>query len=559
MIMNNRKYLTLYLLLTITSLVSVAQVRELVPNGTFEGGGPPSCIYHSAGDYHLDNWVTASGTFDWFDENYRITSGCTTFNTLTMPTVVSNRWIGMYGNPGGTTNQSGTVSEAILVNLTDKIRSINNHKTYHLKLKASCSFFGPPTCDPKFKVHFTKWAISYDNQGDLVSDWKANPLWTGNVQYLNAASFTISRNDVGSWVNYEAYITLTDVSKDNILQNLVIETDASNGSSYIFIDDVSLQEVDYCNHHCTPSNAVSTITMGPIPNAMSQGTPYRFFLVVGNVQELHFTVWDRWGNDFFHYNCFDVNTLKDPGYQDFAIQWDGINDLGNWVQVDEYVVELELKNCTDYYHSLNNVAILGQSGSWPTIYPEVVNYQLANCCPDHSYYQNTNLTGIFNDNENNFIEAGTSVTSGPTGPVTVMNGANIGFYAGNYINLANGFSVQNGATFAAVIRSCVGQRGTPAGDTRVKRPLLTSNELSQTSDVTAFPNPTNGVFTLKSLAPLKNVSVEITDVLGRSLLNKNKELLQSEQFDISALKSGIYYIKIRNNEGQCESLKIVKE
>ena len=74
-----------------------------------------------------------------------------------------------------------------------------------------------------------------------------------------------------------------------------------------------------------------------------------------------------------------------------------------------------------------------------------------------------------------------------------------------------------------------------------------------------MPNPSNGAFTLVMKKNTGNPSVEVFDVLGKSVFKKQFADLQNGQIDISGLSSGIYYVRITNDEGFNETHKVVKE
>ena len=78
--------------------------------------------------------------------------------------------------------------------------------------------------------------------------------------------------------------------------------------------------------------------------------------------------------------------------------------------------------------------------------------------------------------------------------------------------------------------------------------VLSTNNLEQALDFSVFPNPTNGVVTIKS-KPLSNASVRIYDLDGRVLLTNNIRGTASE-INISEFSSGVYLLKVsvENNE-----------
>ena len=69
--------------------------------------------------------------------------------------------------------------------------------------------------------------------------------------------------------------------------------------------------------------------------------------------------------------------------------------------------------------------------------------------------------------------------------------------------------------------------------------------------VSVYPNPTNGIINLKINDPnLNDVSIEITDIMGRTINKFTKDChnaLCEETIDLSNLTNGIYFVKISNN------------
>lgn len=81
-------------------------------------------------------------------------------------------------------------------------------------------------------------------------------------------------------------------------------------------------------------------------------------------------------------------------------------------------------------------------------------------------------------------------------------------------------------------------------------------------EVEVFPNPANSVVTIKfDLRTDSDVSIKITNILGKEILAINKsnlqEGLQTISFDVSELPAGIYIGKITSSEGQINSFKML--
>jgi hypothetical protein len=80
-------------------------------------------------------------------------------------------------------------------------------------------------------------------------------------------------------------------------------------------------------------------------------------------------------------------------------------------------------------------------------------------------------------------------------------------------------------------------------------------ENSIEKEIKIFPNPSNGVFHIEQLSQ-HVLDIEISDINGRSIENKTMYSLQ-ETIDLSAQKAGIYFYKVRRDDGQLKSGKLV--
>lgn len=82
--------------------------------------------------------------------------------------------------------------------------------------------------------------------------------------------------------------------------------------------------------------------------------------------------------------------------------------------------------------------------------------------------------------------------------------------------------------------------------------LGTGEIISNISDVTIYPNPTNGILNFNSKSEVQNIA--IFDLSGRKISEFN-----SNQINISSLPKGIYLIKISTKDGKTTTKKVVKK
>lgn len=83
---------------------------------------------------------------------------------------------------------------------------------------------------------------------------------------------------------------------------------------------------------------------------------------------------------------------------------------------------------------------------------------------------------------------------------------------------------------------------------------LSINENFKNEKLIVFPNPTNGQLSIKSKN--KIIAFEVINSLGQIVMKEN---IFSNMIDISALKDGIYFLKLKINEYEFITKTIIKE
>ncbi|MDO7171629.1 leucine-rich repeat domain-containing protein [Mariniflexile sp. AS56] len=151
---------------------------------------------------------------------------------------------------------------------------------------------------------------------------------------------------------------------------------------------------------------------------------------------------------------------------------------------------------------------------------------------DLAFRDCTNLTGI----QVNWTTAGTIPTILST-VFTNLTPANITLYV-------------PASTSALYASAAVWQ------DFNIVQGTLSTNKLEQELGFSFYPNPTNGLVSIKS-KQLNNASVGVYDLNGRELLNRNINGTSSE-INISNLASGIYLFKVQVENGSFVK-RIVKQ
>ena len=69
-----------------------------------------------------------------------------------------------------------------------------------------------------------------------------------------------------------------------------------------------------------------------------------------------------------------------------------------------------------------------------------------------------------------------------------------------------------------------------------------------------YPNPTSGVVSVQNNSALPIENVEVYSITGQKVLTST-----SKQIDLSALNSGVYFVKLIAQEGTSITKKVVKQ
>jgi hypothetical protein len=86
-------------------------------------------------------------------------------------------------------------------------------------------------------------------------------------------------------------------------------------------------------------------------------------------------------------------------------------------------------------------------------------------------------------------------------------------------------------------------------NTYLNSTLSSHNNNFNESIVTAFPNPTNGIITIKINNYNGDLDFSLVDISGRKVFEQNKTNFHHEKsFDFSGIDSGTYLLNIKTNE-----------
>jgi hypothetical protein len=88
--------------------------------------------------------------------------------------------------------------------------------------------------------------------------------------------------------------------------------------------------------------------------------------------------------------------------------------------------------------------------------------------------------------------------------------------------------------------------------------LTGMSALNEQASFTLSPNPTNGILTLRADRPISG-SIEIYEAMGRLEGTYACTELKEQKIDVSLLKSGMYFLILKQIDGLGRSIKFIKE
>ncbi len=400
------------------------------------------------------------------------------------------------------------------------------------------------------------YLIADEVDGDFALDDCFNPEIEYETKYV-AEVLGASENPPGEW-HYFSETILVEGSEFNGLavkgENIV---GVLGDPNYVFIDDVSVEIFDFCSHLCTSGgqpkfNYIPDDLYGVVGNSGSN-----FLALVEGANEVEMIIWNRFGEEAFVFNSYDPNGLSDPGYNDFAIVWNGYSTLtGNdfICDSDAYPFRIRAKSCegiTIQHDGIINC--IGIQNPPAIIYPETKVKTVDNCCEEYKFVQNYTYTSDKIESVDNFIAAGSNVTTAPYGNVVVQAGSSVEYRAGQQVIIETGFYTEPGAIWTSQIEPCGASSG---------KSLFLSNDYtfydsirrrartqfkSEEEDVVIAPNPNKGSFHISYIP--KDVSrVKIHDTKGFEVKAINSPVAE-KKYQIRDIASGLYMVTFITSEG----------
>lgn len=321
---------------------------------------------------------------------------------------------------------------------------------------------------------------------------------------------------------------------------------------FVFIDEVSLEEVDQCGKTCSPN--LGAIQYSTIPNAIIANDAPGFTMLIKDAMGINFTVFDSGGLEIYNQNAYDPNGLVDAGYSDYYFSWTGQKPDGSLFPEDVYVYQLRLWNCKYDQTYTNSLTYLVGSGGATQGY-DIKNTQLIDCCPqfleiqDKEYYSGTTI-----EKADVSITAGENfTTSFPIGPVICHSGSDV-VYVSNTINLLTGFSVESGAQFDAIATGICPEQYVRSMSRRERGDISQLAHMNlQDIAYSISSNPSNdGLFTITTKIDYNSMEkIGVYNILGELVVG-NITPSNSFNIDLSNFSKGMYFLKVKlkNNPTQ---------
>jgi len=415
--------------------------------------------------------------------------------------------------------------------------------------------------DTKINVYLTSDQV---DESIALSDCY-NPAIDYEVNYV-AEVFGSDNNPPGKW----HYFSKTILVEKSGYSWLAIKGDNIPGQlghpNYVFVDDVQVDIFDFCSHLCVSKEKPKFNYITPDDEVTIGNSPNNFLALIEGANKVEMLIWNQYGTLSFKYNSYDPNGLSDPGFNDYAIVWNGHstltgNDFYSADEVYPFRITAESCNGNTIVHDgvINLVGILDPPAA---TYPETRNKDVVNCCEEYKFIQNLTYSSDKIESVNNFIIAGSNVTSAPYGDVVVQTGSTVEYRAEQSIILDSGFIVQQGASFLAKIEPC-GASGKSKNyfsneyvyyDSIRNRGKQRKKVKNQNTKV--IPNPNDGSFRISSI-PERTAKIIITD--SRGIVVKNIVSPETEKkYYLNKISAGVYFATFINHKGGSnEMMKLI--
>lgn len=422
-------------------------------------------------------------------------------------------------------------------------------------------------CEPHFKdengtddicsysyKHFQNWSGIFCPFNNIINI-KSIDLYGYPANQWLELKFVFNTDGANYWDNMDWFGLMT---KSYIPDDCALK--------YCYIDNVSMEEVDYCSLD-TCNRLDGDIIPITHNDFMIPQAPFYIDNLDNVYSATNIELYGLLGFVRSYPDIYCVNGIHFPFY------FDGENGNGYPVNAGNYYFEMDLTNdCGTVENEFHFVVISPGTAIIPPT-PIVNNSAVTPlpCCSESP--------DIFIDNEIIYGEgeveyiATDNIIVAASGPVLIEDDVNdLLFQAGSSIQLHPGFSSQPGTRYLATITSCTPQANflsfpnTSQDDTDSTQnqtdTTLTNNNSQKDAkyqddihfqEIIIYPNPCHGRFTVLA-DNSKNLNVvSIFDNSGNFLVPLQFAKENLILVDISKLAKGIYYVMIDN--GDCSKVE----
>jgi hypothetical protein len=274
---------------------------------------------------------------------------------------------------------------------------------------------------------------------------------------------------------------------------------------------------------------------------------------------------DSWPKAMCVYN----GQLAVAGYMNYTSAGDTLYGVGLWNGTKWTPLNKGIKGSGGVYA----ITTLG-----PDLY---IGGQFDSASTAYKYGPHVFTNNIAVWNGTTWDSVGSQKTGGPSSTVYALTTFNGGVVAGGYFDSipswngsvwsqlgnvtlttmtaeVNAFTVLSGNLYAGGFFDHVG--GIAASNVAEFTKPTAVNEVNNNENIRVYPNPSNGVFTIESLAGSRQSSVEIYNVLGEKVLEQLSILNSQFSINLSNQPAGIYVYRILSQDGSfISSGKMVKQ
>lgn len=163
---------------------------------------------------------------------------------------------------------------------------------------------------------------------------------------------------------------------------------------------------------------------------------------------------------------------------------------------------------------------------------------------------------VIGNNETDCFNATNQLTvAGNNISVVIENGGTATFIAGQSIRFLPGFSAIEGSTVNAYITTTASFCNPPlaivAAPPVAEKSITVEESLSEKTEqmsqsVKVYPNPNNGQFMLELAHFERPVSIQIVNLMGATVLNKQSVRAQQTDIDLSGVPQGVYFVVVND-------------